>query len=252
MNWFQGRFLAASAAALFALAPTARAALIVEAEAIGAATNNTLGSAQAIPGAAFTLPPPPGVFNPPGFPTATIMGHGGGGDVDFFSFSTALGGSVYFDIDNAVFTFDPILSLFDGDGTLIAFDDDSFPADALPENEGSESPLDSFLGVFNLPGPGTYYIAVSTFNNFADVTFVSGNTFSELTRPDGEFGGEAVIGAPEGISTFGTNGVDMGAAYRLHISLERPVVGVVPEPASLTLWGLAALGCAIGACRRRK
>jgi len=29
-------------------------------------------------------------------------------------------------------------------------------------------------------------------------------------------------------------------------------MAAVPEPASLTVWGLGALGCAIGAYRRRK
>jgi hypothetical protein len=31
-----------------------------------------------------------------------------------------------------------------------------------------------------------------------------------------------------------------------------PVQAAVPEPASLAIWGLGALGCAIGAYRRRK
>ena len=77
--------LACSMAGLASVAP-ANAAIISETEDLGTtATNNTLATAQVIPGTAFTAPEPPTVFPRPGSVTATILGHGGGDDVDFYS-----------------------------------------------------------------------------------------------------------------------------------------------------------------------
>jgi hypothetical protein len=232
------------------LASLANAAPVIEAEVTGTATNNTTAGAQAIPDASFTTPVPPTVFDPPGWPTATVSGKGGGNDVDFYSFSTA-GGGALFDIDNAVFTFDTVLSLFTGAGTLIAWNDDSDPADpgsaAGAGDDGTDALGDSFIGTIILPA-GNYFIAVSQYPNFANAIF-SIATQDALVRPDGGFGGWLVGGATPGDSSFTSNGNDMGLAYTLHISLESP--GVIPEPQTYALM-LAGLGLLGFAARRRE
>jgi hypothetical protein len=226
--------------ALLGLASPAFAAPVVETEADGTAVNNTLGTAQAIPSSAFTTPVPATVFNPPGSPTATITGRGGENDVDFYSFTAVAGGSLLLDIDDDPFTFDTMLSLFSSVGTIIAFSDDSFP-----EDPGTADGLDSFIGTFTLPGPGTYFVAVSTFGNFAQGQDCSGPS-PALTRPDGEFGGFSLSGCLPGVSTFEESGEQPGLPYTLHISLSPPAAAV-PAPATLVLLVSAAVG--IGAVR---
>lgn len=218
------------------LAGSARAAIYGEAEAIGLATNNSVITAEPIAPALFTSPGPATVFHPGGL-TATVEGHGGGSDVDFYSFATPGAISMTFDIDNIPLGFDSIVSLFDSAGTLIAFDDDSFPPDAGSNSTG----LDAFVGTYILPGAGTYYVAVSQFANFP--TARSTGTHSTLTRPDGAFGGVSVAGATFGDSSFQASGIDEGFAYTLHMT-------VVPEPSSLALLGFGA--AAVGLCAVRR
>jgi len=212
----------------------AHGSIVAEAE-VGGIANNTVGTAQAISAASFTTPVPATVFNPPGWATATILGTGDSGslDVDFYSFTTP-GGGAMFDIDDTPFSFDTILSLFNSAGTLIAYDDDSSPTDA-----GTANSLDSFLGTITL-SPGTYYLAVSQFSNFA--TQFTAGTQTSLTRPDGFFGGSAVTGALIGDSSFRFgSGPDGTAPYTLHVSLQNVSSGEVPEPLSLAVWSLLAL-----------
>jgi len=220
-----------------ALAIEAAAAPITELE-----PNNSLATAQLIPITAFTLPVPATVFNPPGFATATVNGLGSATDVDFYSFTGS--GMVYFDVDNDPFTLDTILSLFNSAGTLLAVGDDSFPEDL-----GSAFGFDAFLGVFDLPAPGTYFIAVSQFDNFA--TVYDQQSQPNLLRPDGADGGVAIVGAPPGDSSFIRNdggGNDTASPYTLHISLENPDASV-PEPLTILLFGL---GLAAIAARSRR
>lgn len=223
------RWVAPCATLVALLAAPSESAIVIEAEQNGTAVNNFIGIAQVLSASDFTLPVPPTVFNPPGLSTATIQGRGGDSDVDFYRFTT-LGGTTLFDIDDVPFTFDTILSLFDVTGTLIAFDDDSFPADP-----GSSSALDSFIGQVNLAA-GTYFIAVSQFANFAEALDSDTLSFANLTRPDGQFGGQTVSGAAFGNSNFFVNGAQVGTPYTLHIS-----TSVVPEPASLALLSLGGV-----------
>ncbi len=222
--------------ALLALGAPALASVVAETEADFTVVNNTPGTAQAVPTSAFTTPVPATVFNPPGFATATITGAGSGDDVDFYSF-TATGGVVLLDIDDDPLTFDPMLALFNSAGTLLAFDDDSSPADP-----GSENEVDSFLGTFTLPGPGLYFVAVSEFLNFP--TALDCASTSALTRPDGGLGGASLTGCTPGDATFQSSGFQQqGNDYTLHISLSSPgPAAAVPLPATLALVGCAVAG----------
>ena len=211
-----------------ALAPGARADVVVENELGGQATNNTVALAQGIGAGFFTVAPRTDVFGM--LPTASVSGFGGGDDVDFYSFQTG-GGAAYFDIDGTSGRFDTYLALFDAAGTLLADNDDSFPADP-----GSVSDLDAFLGSITLES-GNYFIAVASGRNTALASF-SGDQFSELVRPDGEFGGFAFGNSDAGDSRFARDGVQGRDAYTLHIT--------IPSPA-----GLAALAGLVVVRRRR-
>jgi hypothetical protein len=238
--------LIVSATVVLALSGVAHGAIQLESELDGTTSNNTLGSAEAIPGANFTLPVPATVFNPPGWATATIVGTGATAagaesDVDFYSF-TSPGGKAIFDIDNDTLTFDTMLSLFDSGGTLIGWNDDSF------SDPGSPDRFDSFLGEINLSS-GQYFIAVSGFPNFPSA--LTGG--SPLVRPDGGDGGIAIAGATPGDSSFPESGPDGPSAYTLHISLENVDGGTggVPEPMSLTVWVMLGT-ITLAATRRQK
>jgi hypothetical protein len=226
----------ALAVALGGAAPVS-AAPVIELEADGTIVNNTPGTAQIISAFSFTPNVDPEVFG--NLPTATILGAGGDLDIDFYQFMTT-GGTAYFDIDDDPFTFDTILSLFDSMGTLIAYDDDSFP-----EDPGTAFGFDSFLGAIVL-APGGYYLAVTQFANFPTTNF-SGAV--PLTRPDGEFGGEAIFGAEVGNSSFFTSGPQAGADYVLHISINGPVPA--PEPATVALLGSGVIGLVLTRRRRK-
>ena len=236
------RTLVLAALGLAVVAP-AFAADVNELETNGTAINNSLATAQAISGLSFTPNVNPHVFG--ALPTATILGAGGGDDVDFYSFQ-ANAGTAYFDIDDDPFTFDTTMHLFDSTGTLIAFSDDSFP-----EDPGTQLGFDTFLGVFTLPSAGTYYITVSEFPNFANQLFVNPNlTGTDLFRPDGEEGGTALFGADPGDSAFFASDVQDGLGYTLHISLSNPVVPV-PEPGNVALLLGAGISGAGMVLRRR-
>ena len=229
-----------------------------EFEGVGAATNNWLASAEVIPISAFTVPVPATVFDPPGWPTATILGTGsisGDGvpaqqftasDVDFFCFETE-GGRAMFDIDNEQFTFDAKLALFNSQAILIGYSDDEY-TDPGSHDDAMGVSFDPFIGEFNLQ-PGVYYIAVSAHPN-DPATYGQASGWFDLWMPDGRTAGRGVIGAPAGDGfTMGNDGVDGGVPYTLHVSLEAPVV---PEPSMLMMLSAGGLALAVGVWQRRR
>jgi hypothetical protein len=233
--------VAAFAAALLGASTSAGAAPILEVE-----INDSIAAAQAIPPGAFTLPVAPTVFDS-GNPTGSILGSIGiPNDVDFYQFS-ANGGSVYLDIDGTAPDSDTMLALFDSFGTLLAFGDDSFPADP-----GSSDLDDAFLGVYTLPGAGTYYAAVSAFAN-APAAALTAIAISPLVRPDGWSGGLAV-NASAGLSAYLGNGATT-SGYTLHITLQNPVSTAppapAPEPATMLMLGTGISVIAARVRRRR-
>jgi hypothetical protein len=234
------------ALALLAVPDRAPAVTVLEAELDGAATNNTPGTAQAIPASAFTIPAPATAFIAAA-PTATIQGRGGQSDVDFYSFMVAPpGAGVLLDIDDDPLTFDTVVAVFDSAGTLIALGDDSFPEDA-----GTALGTDSFVGLLMLAAPGTYYAAISDFTNFPNA-FDTCASFQNLIRPDNQFGGSRTDGCLAGDSSFELSGVQPAggsSAYTLHISQLPP--RPVPGPGTLLLVGFGLVACAMGTGRRQ-
>ena len=232
---------AAFAALIAGASPAGYAAVVAEAE-----PNNARITATPIPLSAFTLPAPTNVFG--ALPTATLTGSiSNDDDVDFFSFAGVAGEQVYFDVDNSPRTLDTFLSLFSGNGTLLALADDS------ERDPGSASGSDAFLGVFTLPTNDTYYLAVSEVANFPRVALFPppGATFSPLTRPDGLGGGEggyAMSGATPGEDRFAGGGFGTGA-YTVQFSR---TASVIPEPSSMALMSLGMAGMAASLRRRRK
>lgn len=221
---FQTWFLA-TLSAMFPSWQILKADTVPEAEANGAAVNNTLATAQLIGPGAFTAAGSPAIFG--STTTASVLGRNGGDDVDFFAFDVAGPVHAYFDVDAPPGAFDSYLALFGSDGTVLAANDDSFPGDP-----GSASDLDAFVGVYTLPAAGRYYIAVSAAPNVPVAAF-SGTDFPELVRPDGEFGGNAFVGADPGISDYFASGPQLGAGYTLHIS--------VPAPGAAAVLGVGGL-----------
>lgn len=200
----------------------------------------SFATAEAVPAAAFTPNVNPNVFGT--LPTATVRGLGGGAgsffDVDFFSFSAGAG-PAHFDVDQLPLQFDGTLALFDSNGTLLAWNDDTNP------DPGSQSGLDSFVGVFNIPASGTCTVAISRFHNFPNQAGSPGN-FRLNTHPLGGRGGIVEPNAAFGDSTygFGTGAPGGNMPYDIHIS-----VTPIPAPGA-TMLGLIGLG-AVAFTRRR-
>ncbi len=92
-------------------------------------------------------------------------------DVDFYEFELNSGDQILVDIDADEFgsTLDSVLRLFDENGFELAVSDDTPAPDEF-------SSLDSYLD-FTAASSGTYYLAVSSFNNFSYDPFTEGSGF---------------------------------------------------------------------------
>ncbi len=239
-----------------ASARPAHALVINEAEPRGTSgVNDTSATAQGPLNAFFSdQSSDPNIFlnatddsTQPTFQSVSVNGNiGTGTDVDFFSFFGAAGSQTFFDIDTDAFgetaIFDSILSLFDPNGTLIAFNNDSDP------EPGSSGFNNSFIGVFTLPTDGLYRIVVSG-NNITPTGLDASTGGMNLTRPDNSDGGETNDNATPGDSSFNfSDAPGKIGDYTLTISSSQVVPA--PEPGTMTLMaiGLASLGAA----RRKK
>lgn len=235
----------ASAAMLLTIAglPLCAQAVVIPVPEMG----DTRASATNVDGL-FNLDADANIFNSSTVPHVSVSGtNDATDDIDWYSFSGIAGATVFFDIDfgwdELTFTVDTTLHLFDGAGTLIAYNDDT---DLDP---GSSSGLDAFLGEVVLPGTGLYTIAVSNYGSFSNF---NGCSFTgSLTRPDGGYGGTSVTGCTAGDDSFNMSGFYDDGDYVLHISKADPTAPV-PVPTTLLLFGIGLIGMGRLHNRRRR
>ncbi len=208
---------------------------------------NNMASATNVD-ASFDLASDADIFNSTTIPHVSISSWNDSyNDVDWYSFSGIVGGTVDLDIDygweeeiEIHLNLDTTLTLFDSAGIPLALNGDS-AIDPGSVNYGLEFPNlsnDSFIGTYALPYTGLYYAAVSNFFNSPNI----GSFTGDLTRPDSEYGGKTVTG---GSGIYSGNGNYNVGDYTLHVS-----VNPVPEPSSLAI--LTALGLFAAAIRRQR
>lgn len=211
----------------------ARAAFVAE----QSPPHDSVGAAQYLPPSDFTLEHNPEVFGD--LPTASVIGAlTSSTEIDFYSFDVDGPTSMYADIDDTTpGNLDTLLSLFDSQGRLVGYGDDSDPPDP-----GSVSGANSFLGTLFLPDAGRYFIAVTGYLNLPIAFDQPLLTFNDVTRPDGAPGGSAMVDALPDTTFTGTPGPT--GSYTLHITL-------VPEPASATLLLTGAAAAPLAMARKR-
>ena len=113
------------------------------------------------------------------FSTTSVIGNNDNiaptSDVDFIEFYLSAGDTVNIDIDADLFgsSLDSILRLFNSSGTQLAVSDDN----TAP---GESFSLDSYLS-YTAGVSGTYYVGVSSYNNFGYDPFVEGSSTGTST-----------------------------------------------------------------------
>jgi hypothetical protein len=148
--------------------------------------------------------------------TVTLLTHSYAGGINAAGQAIAQGG------------FDPILALFDSTGALIGQNDDG-GAGAVPADPVTGANFDTYLQV--LLAPGAYTVSVMTFANFANGPnlsdgFTGGGSFTDVT-------------GDQRTNAWAFDVLNVDAATQ-----------VVPEPATVALFGAGLLG--LGVARRRK
>lgn len=186
-------------------------------------------------------------------PTVSISGsNGAASDVDYYSFTVASAGMIgYFDIDDVTLSgnhvdLETALRLFNSSNNMLAADPDF--RNSTTNDPGSVSSFDSFLGVYKFSLPGTYYIAVSFYDN-VQLTPPLGpylprpdcwtdNTCNPNNPPPVEYNGGIINSIPDSI-VFGTPfpNTNINQNYTLHVTVGTPV----PEPSTALLFGLGII-----------
>ena len=189
---------------------------IQESEPNDPAPGSMLAGAQVIERSSFGVAPSGDVGND-SLPRVEITGNIAGNqpvsgpdanDVDLYAIKLHAGETLILDIDHAYTPANPMnaqLFVMDESGTVLLENDDALTT-MEEEGAGSFSPRDSFLE-FTDPGTGgTYYVAVSTWNNdplgssgqFSDTGYVPGDYVLNVSidNPDSDLGA-LVVSADE-------------------------------------------------------
>ena len=236
---------------IIGITPIADAAYISEIE-----SNDSFATAQNLNGA-FSLDSDSDIFWSDTYWHASVNAVYGAGypnDVDYFNFTVGQAGITgFFDIDYGEYDsnsrdVDTVMALFDSSHNVMAVSDDSIALDP-----GTVDTYDSFIGVYTFANPGTYYLAVSDYWNLPG----NGNddnwgTYAGyMTRPDNVFldaGDWSWINdfskgdsGPQEMYTLSGSSSYIGD-YVLHASLSERPTQVVPEPATMMLFGSGLFG----------
>ena len=107
---------------------------------------------------------------------------------------------------------------------------------------------------FSLPG-STDFLSISP--ALGQIFYIgdgvtSGNVLQQFIAPAGAT--RLFFAIPDGFNFVGEPGAydDNDGAYQIRVGVNEIPTLAVPEPASLALWGLGTLGCAVAGYRRRK
>jgi hypothetical protein len=198
----------------FLFGPRSEAAYISEIEA-----NNSLSNAQDVD-LFFTIGADPNILDSDAIPWVSISATGDG-TFDYYAFTVSdAGARGIFDIDFGYGnggSMDTEIFLFDAAGSLLAANDDAYPATV--GGGGSTSLRDSYID-YVFGAAGSYVIAVGEYNSSAS-------------------GGQLTGNAP-----------DLGDTYSLQVSVEgHPTASHTPIPPTALLFGCGLIG--LVALRRR-
>ncbi|HRD28735.1 MAG TPA: pre-peptidase C-terminal domain-containing protein, partial [Caulobacter sp.] len=172
----------------------------------------------------FSLAANGDILNATTVPHVTISGTGDG-NKDYYKIVLTAGAVITLDVDHSV-GIDSFIRLLDGNGNVLAFDDDSATTEGA---SGSASSLDSFLS-YTVATGGTYYIeignyATSTTNGPIDAgdTYDVQVSVADLPSVGSGSGDDTLIGGAGGDSLNGGDGIDtisyVGSALAVYVRL---------------------------------